>query len=88
MHNINADVFNEINSWVQKSFRAICSTSIYICVNDDDNKWKNEYTLYICVNDDDKKLIYTNVYFCVGDDDEWTKKIDIHQCTLQLTTTI
>ncbi|KAI7739648.1 hypothetical protein M8C21_027763, partial [Ambrosia artemisiifolia] len=25
LHNINADVFNEINSWVQKSFRAICS---------------------------------------------------------------
>ncbi|KAI7736117.1 hypothetical protein M8C21_004342 [Ambrosia artemisiifolia] len=25
LHNINADVFNEINSWVQKSFRTICS---------------------------------------------------------------
>ncbi|KAF5766369.1 putative origin recognition complex, subunit 3 [Helianthus annuus] len=26
LHNINADVFNEINGWVQKSFGAICSS--------------------------------------------------------------
>lgn len=26
LHNINADVFNEINSWVQKSYGVICSS--------------------------------------------------------------
>ncbi|KAI3762147.1 hypothetical protein L1987_52570 [Smallanthus sonchifolius] len=51
LHNINADVFNEINSWVQKSFGAICSSG-----KRDTNKATCSYPI---VTDVSSKQIFT-----------------------------
>ncbi|KAD6796673.1 hypothetical protein E3N88_07569 [Mikania micrantha] len=51
LHNINADVFDEINSWVQKSFGVVCSTG-----KPDANKVTSSYPI---VTDVTSKQIFT-----------------------------
>lgn len=51
MHNMNADVFNEIDSWVHKSFDSICSNG-----RPDTNKATCSYPI---VTDVTAKQLYT-----------------------------